>query len=663
MGFEHAVVVIDTGTPRQLVRCVREVVSTVDPWVTVVVVSRKHPSLGGLARRVRRAQVRSGQSLEQVARAEALPGRLTVVARSECRFTSGWLGLVERRMVTAEASVAVLGEPVRFVEVYVGVPAVATAAPIDLEIVPGIGLPMRGGSSGVGTVTISASLIVKDEEEGIQRCLAAVKPFVDEVVVYVTGITDRTVELAEAAGAVVIRGYWDDDFGAARNRSLEHCSGDWILPVDADEVVQGDPAALRRFLGGARGDLVRVELVNVTWDGADDGDEYVVERLFRRSAAVWHGAIHERIVPQRSQRRLTTVPSVGPLRLMHLGYTADRMQAKSKGERNLAIARAQVESGADSASAWCDYGRSLALAGRPEEALDALGSMFGKPAPSSTFVLAGRTALECLYGLSNPDDTAERWFTALAEHGEAPGRIALERARLALRQGRVADAAELLTDLSTATDCWGVPFDPDEAAGLRAEVLYRQGRGLESLELLRSTIDRNPGAVPLTMQMLAVMRAEVPLENVARQVPEQFLLRSLREVLHLDPANADAWLDAVWAARGDARVLVAAELVCRGLRIERVLVWEMRCMESGTPVSPLRSIAGDETASISSRCLAHAVLGDVLGDATSQGESERLLERVPEEEMPVVLRVLREVAPGAFEGLTRAAEPATAVAQ
>src|SRR5205814_2119240 len=95
---------------------------------------------------------------------------------------------------------------------------------------------------------LSACLIVKDEEDVLAECLASVRDFVDEIVVYDTGSTDRTRQIAAEHGAHVITGYWNDHFGDARNRALEHCTGEWVLQIDADEIATGDPAELRERL-------------------------------------------------------------------------------------------------------------------------------------------------------------------------------------------------------------------------------------------------------------------------------------------------------------------------------------------------------------------------------------------------------------------------------
>ncbi|MDR2561845.1 MAG: glycosyltransferase [Holophagales bacterium] len=84
---------------------------------------------------------------------------------------------------------------------------------------------------------LSLAMIVKNEEETLAHCLESVKPIVDEMVIVDTGSTDRTVEIAEEFGGSVHHFQWCDDFAAARNESLKHCSGQWALIIDADEAI------------------------------------------------------------------------------------------------------------------------------------------------------------------------------------------------------------------------------------------------------------------------------------------------------------------------------------------------------------------------------------------------------------------------------------------
>jgi len=85
--------------------------------------------------------------------------------------------------------------------------------------------------------TISLCMITKNEEKFLEQCLNSVKDLVDEMVVVDTGSTDKTKEIAARFGAKIFDFKWCDDFSAARNESLKHATGDWILVLDADEVI------------------------------------------------------------------------------------------------------------------------------------------------------------------------------------------------------------------------------------------------------------------------------------------------------------------------------------------------------------------------------------------------------------------------------------------
>ena len=95
--------------------------------------------------------------------------------------------------------------------------------------------------------SISLCMIVKNEQSFLGPCLNAIKPMVDELIVVDTGSEDRSIDIARVYGAQVYEVQWQDDFSVARNASLEKAHGDWILILDADEVIAPqDFAALRQ---------------------------------------------------------------------------------------------------------------------------------------------------------------------------------------------------------------------------------------------------------------------------------------------------------------------------------------------------------------------------------------------------------------------------------
>lgn len=86
-----------------------------------------------------------------------------------------------------------------------------------------------------GHTAISAVLIVKNEEAAIGACLEALK-WCDEVVVVDSGSSDGTVEMARACGARVIGHDWAG-YGKQKNFAVKQAANDWVLCIDADEIV------------------------------------------------------------------------------------------------------------------------------------------------------------------------------------------------------------------------------------------------------------------------------------------------------------------------------------------------------------------------------------------------------------------------------------------
>ncbi|MHB1846261.1 MAG: glycosyltransferase family 2 protein [Deltaproteobacteria bacterium] len=142
---------------------------------------------------------------------------------------------------------------------------------------------------------LSGVVVAQDEERDLPRCLRALA-FCDEVVVVDGGSQDGTREVARAAGARVFENRWPG-YGAQRQHSLALASGDWLLAVDADEVV--DDAlreaviAATRAEGGPDGYLVRVDnrlFGRPLRHGGLSRDLHL--RLFRRGKAHYEDRLH-----------------------------------------------------------------------------------------------------------------------------------------------------------------------------------------------------------------------------------------------------------------------------------------------------------------------------------------------------------------------------------
>lgn len=133
---------------------------------------------------------------------------------------------------------------------------------------------------------VSVCMIVKNEQDLLPRCLESVK-WADEIVIVDTGSTDNTVEIAKSYTPNVYYFEWVDDFSKARNYALSKCTQEWILSIDADEVLNTPCEALRSILSNDNSSKVLGVLMKA--EGADSTFRF--GRLFRRGVQ-FEGAIH-----------------------------------------------------------------------------------------------------------------------------------------------------------------------------------------------------------------------------------------------------------------------------------------------------------------------------------------------------------------------------------
>lgn len=84
---------------------------------------------------------------------------------------------------------------------------------------------------------LSVALAVYNEERYIKQCLDSIKDIADEIILVDGGSTDKTVEIAKAFNAKVIKTDNPPIFHINKQKALDACQGDWILQLDADEIV------------------------------------------------------------------------------------------------------------------------------------------------------------------------------------------------------------------------------------------------------------------------------------------------------------------------------------------------------------------------------------------------------------------------------------------
>jgi len=648
--MQSVVVVVDAGSAAALKRTVLAVRRTAPAARTVVALRRGRAVPAGLGRGASFVSDATEDAVRR--RVGTTPPDATITLTTDVVLADGWLEALLAPLAGGAELSAVRGVPTTALLAQRGglTGERVAAVPVDV-VVPGVTLTAAAVDD--GRPLVSAVLIVKDEQDCLADCLAAVAPFADEVVVYDTGSTDDTPRIAERCGARVVRGTWDDHFGNARNRALEHATGHWVFSVDADELVCGDADALRSELRGhlAGGDVNVVGLTvrSAELDGGAAATEGIVGRVFRADQLHWRGALHEQLTRRDGTAELPVMRLTSSAVLDHSGYTPLRWTAKDKTRRNLDIATAAVSGGTvdDPSKTWTNLGRSLVAAGRHVEAVDALAHVDVEDPRAALVVEAGEAGFWAATTTGDLDE-GRRWLDVLARRGENPERLVFYRGRLRAVEGDVEGGLALMTSAVEHVDAAGRRFNPGEGLGTVLEALVTAGRPGKAGELLVAATGRGESTLPLSDAVKVLDLAGRPLADYLAVLPAGELKSTAGQLLRCAPEFADGALETLWE-RGEesATVLVSASMVASGLTVARALVWSQRLRAAGFAEGcPLRRIAVAAERSASDRALAAAVCWEGFGEDDVRPALDAALAEVDDADVETFLAALQPLAPG-----------------
>ena len=139
------------------------------------------------------------------------------------------------------------------------------------------------------------TIIARDEADRIERCIAAIKDIADDIVVVDSGSTDDTVAICRRLGARIVYRAWDG-YGPQKRFAEDAAAFDWVLNLDADEVVSTQLAAEIRTLMASEPPLKAYRFKQVTvypgWSRPRlwaDYHNYV--RLYDRRAVRFHDSL------------------------------------------------------------------------------------------------------------------------------------------------------------------------------------------------------------------------------------------------------------------------------------------------------------------------------------------------------------------------------------
>lgn len=346
---------------------------------------------------------------------------------------------------------------------------------------------------------LSVAMIVRDEAEHIADCVNSLAPLGAQVVVVDTGSADGTPDVARAAGAEVYFLDWPGDFAAARNESLRHCRGAWVLVMDADERL--DPADLPQLKAHLDGTPRGYRMVTRNYTDAAHLAEFVPAtpgdpwahgfpgwfpstkvRLFPRDPRIaFSGAVHELVNASLAAAGLDMADSPVPIHHYPLERSPERVA--SKRQLYCALGEEKALREPENPKAWEELAEQYLELERHADALRAYRRAVAL-APHEARLVAGLGAALALAG--QREAAAQALDLAIRlDPGHA---LALRnRAVLLLQEGAPAEAEPLLRR--------SLDVSPKDSETLRylALSLDATGRRGEALEALRQALAIHPG--------------------------------------------------------------------------------------------------------------------------------------------------------------------------
>jgi tetratricopeptide (TPR) repeat protein len=209
---------------------------------------------------------------------------------------------------------------------------------------------------------ISVCMIVKNEERFLENCLSSIRDLADEIILVDTGSSDRTKEIASKFTSKIYDFVWEDDFSKARNFAISKANCEWILSIDADEVISKEDIEKIKKVADEEMDAVYFIIRDYTnnvgsigWKSSA-GDVYEESRVaagysetpvlkfFRnRRDYKFEGRVHE--VVENSIKRLGGKIFMTDIVIHHYGPLRTNEELKEKKDKYAELLRERLDEG------------------------------------------------------------------------------------------------------------------------------------------------------------------------------------------------------------------------------------------------------------------------------------------------------------------------------
>jgi glycosyltransferase involved in cell wall biosynthesis len=149
-------------------------------------------------------------------------------------------------------------------------------------------------------VGVSVGIITFNEEKRLERTLISVKEFANEIIIVDSGSSDKTSDIASKYGAKFYMENWKG-YGLQKNSVIEKCSEEWILLIDADEVISEKlKEKIKEVINKEKNDLYEINFTSVCFGkkikyGGWSGSYRI--RLFKNGIGKYNkNVVHEEFI-------------------------------------------------------------------------------------------------------------------------------------------------------------------------------------------------------------------------------------------------------------------------------------------------------------------------------------------------------------------------------
>lgn len=168
---------------------------------------------------------------------------------------------------------------------------------------------------------ISAAIVTFNEDKKLEKCLASIKGFADEIIVVDLGSLDKTKEVCKSAGVRLIEHEFVSIVEPVRNFAISNTKGEWVLILDPDEQISDQlKQRLKEIISEDKFVAVNIPRKNIFFDKWIARSNWWPDRhirFFKKGHIVWEDRIHSY---PKVVGKILSLPAQENLAISHFGY-------------------------------------------------------------------------------------------------------------------------------------------------------------------------------------------------------------------------------------------------------------------------------------------------------------------------------------------------------